>query len=43
MEYINALRKECKYCGKEFTTMEQRRKYCCNACKTNYHRNKSVT
>ena len=42
MEYINGIRKECKNCGQEFITMEQRKKYCCNKCKTNYHRNKLI-
>jgi len=34
--------KVCKNCGEEFTTTEQRKKYCCNKCKTSYHRNKLI-
>ena len=40
---IEGLKKQCKNCGKEFITMEQRKKYCCNRCKTSYNRNKLVT
>ena len=37
------LTKICRNCQKQFKTTEQRKKYCCNKCKTNYHRNKLIT
>tara|TARA_B100000609_G_C17160489_1_gene405899 strand:- start:272 stop:442 length:171 start_codon:yes stop_codon:yes gene_type:complete len=37
---IGSMLKTCPTCYKEFFTKEQRKIYCCNACKTKNHRAK---
>ena len=35
---IGSMLKACPHCDKQFFTKEQRKIYCCNACKTRAHR-----
>ncbi len=35
---IGSMLKACPHCHKQFFTKEQRKIYCCNACKTRNHR-----
>ena len=35
---IGSILKNCNHCNKPFFTKEQRKKYCCNACRTKAYR-----
>ena len=37
---LGCIIKQCPNCNRQFFTKEQRKKYCCNACKTEYWRKK---
>ncbi len=35
---MGSIIKQCRNCNKQFFTKEQRKKYCCNSCKTQFWR-----
>ena len=39
---VNSMIKVCPYCGTQFFTKEQRKIYCCGACKTRSSRAKTT-